>query len=36
MHFLKPHSSGLYRDVKVALGAICGFEFATTGEIKGY
>lgn len=36
MHFLRPHSSGIYRDVKIALGAICGFEFATTGEIKGY
>lgn len=35
MHFLRPHSSGIYRDVKIALGAICGFEFATTGSIKG-
>lgn len=36
MHVLKPHSTGLYRDTKIALAAICGFELATTGEIKGY
>ena len=35
MHVFKRSSTGWYRDVKIALGVLCGYQYAKEGKISG-
>jgi hypothetical protein len=35
LHLLRPQATGIIRDVKLALGVLCGYELAKNGTISG-